>query len=108
MTQRQLYQWVKRKSKGWAGVNRHFRSNVEVFSRAVVRAQSSQVRKIAGCAEGKADSQRRRLQRFIQQEQPLAAFFSAWTETVVQASKTRQVVLVVDETKLRNQLGVMV
>jgi len=108
MNLRKLYQWVGKSSKQWNGVTRHFRENVKVFSRAVVRAQSSQVRKIAGAAGGKADSQRRRLQRFIKQEQPLAAFFANWTRSVVQAAKGKRVVLVVDETKLKAQLGVMV
>lgn len=108
MSQRRLYQWVGKTSKTWRGVTRHFRENVRVFSRAVVRSQSSQVRKIAGVAGGRADSQRRRLQRFIKQEQPLSAFFPGWTRSVVKALKTRQVVLVVDETKLKAAFGVMV
>ena len=108
MNLRQLYQWVKKSSKGWTGVTRHFRENVQVFSRAVVRAQSSQVRKLAGVAGGRADSQRRRLQRFLQQPQPLPAFFKGWTHSVVKALNQRQLVLVVDETKLQAALGVMV
>lgn len=108
MNLRKLYQWVSKTSKDWDGVSRHFRENVQVFSRAVVRAQSSQLRKIAGMAGGRADSQRRRLQRFVGQEQPLNAFFSAWTTSVVKALKQRQIVLVVDETKLNARFGVMV
>ena len=65
MNLRQLYQWVKRESKTWGGVSRHFRENVVVFSRGVARAQSSHIRKIAGCVEGQAEHQRRRLQRFL-------------------------------------------
>ncbi len=107
MSQRKLYQWVRKTSKTWGGVTRHFRENVRVFSRAVVRSQSSQVRKIAGVAGGRADSQRRRLQRFMKQGQPLSAFFVGWTRSVVKALKTRQVVLVVDETKLKAALAVM-
>lgn len=108
MSLRKLYQWVGKTSKSWSGVTRHFRENVQVFSRAVVRAQSSQVRKLAGAAGGKADSQRRRLQRFIKQPQPMSAFVAAWTRSVVTAAKAREVVLVVDETKLKAALGVMV
>lgn len=108
MNPKQLYHWVRGVSKTWTGVTRHFRENVCVFSRAVVRAQSSQLRKIAGCAQGKAESQRRRLQRFVKRPQPLSAFFEAWTRSVVKAIKPRSVVLVVDETKLKDQLGVMV
>ncbi len=108
MNKRQLYQWVRGVSKDWTGVTRHFRESVVVFSRGVARAQSSQVRKIAGCAGGKADSQRRRIQRFLAHEGSLAPFFKHWTRSVVRALKLKAVVLIVDETKLKDQLGVMV
>ncbi len=108
MNQRKLYQWVGKTSKQWGEVTRHFRENVRVFSRAVVRAQSSQVRAIAGCAGGRADSQRRRLQRFISGEQLLESFFVGWTSSVVRAIGQRRVILVVDETKLKGIWGVMV
>lgn len=108
MSLRRLYQWVKKTSKGWQGVTRHFRENVSVFSRGVVRAESSQIRKIAGASGGRADSQRRRLQRFIAQQQPMHAFFQSWTSSVVKMLKTRTLVLVVDETKLKAMFGVMV
>lgn len=104
---RQLYQWVKRESKKWEGLSRHGRENIVVFSRAVARAGSSQLRRIAGCAGGRADSQRRRLQRFVAQAQPLKQFFEGWTRSVLRALKQATVVLVVDETKLKDQLGVM-
>lgn len=108
MSLRKLYRWVGQISKDWQGVTRHFRENVRVFSRAVVRSQSSQVRKIAGVSGGRADSQRRRLQRFVNQRQPLKVFFQYWTSSLVRAFRQRQVVLVVDETKLKAVLGVMV
>lgn len=108
MNQRQLYQWVKAHSKTWTGVTRHFRENVVVFSRGVARAQSSHIRSIAGCVEGNSNSQRRRLQRFVGQPLALEAFFRGWTSSVVKTLKQRQVVLVVDETKLKAAFGVMV
>ncbi len=108
MSPRKLYQWVKKTSKGWQGVTRHFRESVQVFSRGVTRAGSSQIRKIAGASGQRADSQRRRLQRFIAQQQPLKAFFKSWTMSVVKHLKQRTVVLVVDETKLKAVYGVMV
>ena len=107
MNLRQLYQWVKKTSKTWTGVSRHFRENVVVFSRGVARAQSSHIRKIAGCVEGRAEHQRRRLQRFLGAETPLEDFFRNWTSSVFRSLKQRQVVLAVDETKLRDQFGVM-
>ena len=108
MNLRRLYQWVGKTSKQWSGVSPHFRENVRVFSRAVVRAQSSQVRKIAGASGQRADSQRRRLQRFLQATGGLNPFFQHWTRSVVKQLKQRHVVLVVDETKLKAVFGVMV
>jgi hypothetical protein len=108
MSLRKRYQWVKQTIKHWEGVSRHFRANVEVFSRGVVRAQSSHVRKIAGVSGGRADSQRRRLQRFLAAPQPINSFFQHWTRSVVETLKQRRIVLVVDETKLKATFGVMV
>src|SRR5258708_13260833 len=108
MNNRQLYQWVKRERKGWGEVNRHFRANVVVFSRGVVAAQSSQIRKIAGCVGGRSDSQRRRLQRYVAQTGSLRGFFKAWTRSMVKALGVTELVLAVDETKLRDTLAVMV
>lgn len=108
MNLRKLYQWVGKTSKQWQGVTRHFRESVQVFSRGVARSQSSQVRKIAGASGGKADSQRRRLQRFLERKQPQVAFFANWTRSVTQSVNRQPIVLVVDETKLKAELGVMV
>ena len=108
MNPKRLYQWVKRSSKKWVGTTRHFQRSVAVFSRGVVLAQSSQIRKISGCVGGKANSQRRRLQRFLKSEPSLAAFFGGWTRSVVQHIRPKSVVLIVDETKLLDVWGVMV
>lgn len=108
MNLRQLYQWVKKSSKQWDGVNRHFRENVVVFSRGVARTQSSHIRKIASGVEGQPDHQRRRLQRFLSAQTPLDGFFRGWTGSVVRALPAAPLVLVVDETKLKAQFGVMV
>lgn len=108
MKSQELYQWVESSSKGWTGFTRHFRENLAVFSRGVVRSQSSQIRKIAGVSGGKPESQRRRLQRFLKQAHDLKAFFGHWTRTVVQKLKLKELVVVVDETKLKAKLGVMV
>lgn len=108
MFPKKLYQWVKQSSKDWVGTTRHFRTNVMVFSRGVALAQSSQIRKISGCVGGNPDSQRRRLQRFVSGEQPLEIFFSGWTRSVVQWVKLKQIVLLVDETKLHADWGIMV
>ena len=108
MNQRRLYQWVRKVSKTWTGFSRHFRENVVVFSYGVAASQSSQIRKIAGCVPGQAESQRRRLQRFVNRPIAMDQFFTNWTRSVLKNLPTRQCVLVVDETKLKGSFGVMV
>lgn len=108
MNQRKLYQWVRKVSKTWTGFTCHFQENVTVFSRGVVMSRSSQIRKIAGCVPGKVDSQRRRLQRFIQRPMDMEQFFSHWTRSIVGSLRLKTLVLAVDETKLTDRFGVMV
>jgi hypothetical protein len=108
MNQRKLYQWVRKVSKTWSGFSRHFQENVAVFSRGVAVSHSSQIRKIAGGVPGKVDSQRRRLQRFIQRQIDMEQFFGQWTRSIVRTLKLNKVVLAVDETKLTGRFGVMV
>jgi len=107
MNSRKLYRWIKRESKKWGRVNRHFRENVVMFSRGAGLACSSQLRKIAGCVAGNAESNRRRLQRFVNREVDLAGFFAEWSGTLVKAVQQQEVVLVVDETKLKDRQSVM-
>jgi hypothetical protein len=108
MNRQALYQWLSETSKEWQGVTRHFQENVCHFSEGVARAKHSQVRKIAGCVRGEAESQRRRLQRFVAREVDLGGWFSEWTQSVVKTVAPRDIVLVVDETKLEDRFGVMV
>lgn len=105
---RQLYQWVKKEAKQWSGLTRHEVANIEVFSRGVVRAESSHIRRIAGYVGGQAHSQRRRLQRFVSKPGSNGAFFQAWTGSVVRRLRLEQIVVAVDETKLLDRVGVMV
>lgn len=108
MKPKQLYKWVTHISKSWTGLSRHFHKNVADFSRGVVLAQRSHLRGIAGVVGGNANSQRRRLQRFVQRSNPLEAFFAHWTRSVLEAVPQQEVVLIVDETKLQDRFGVMV
>lgn len=103
-----LYQWVEKEASQWAGLTRHEQANIVHFSQGVVVAGSSQIRRIAGCVGGKANSQRRRLQRFLKKESDAADFFKGWSGSVVRVANPAEIVLVVDETKLRDQVGVMV
>lgn len=108
MNRKQLYQWVDKTSKEWAGFTDHFQENVAHFSRGVVRAQASHVRKIAGCVAGVAESQRRRLQRFLGKEVAMEGWFGQWTQSILNTFAVDELVLVVDETKLEERFGVMV
>jgi hypothetical protein len=108
MNQRRLYRFGARFSKRLKGTTRHFRENVRVFSRAVVLARSSQVRRIAAASGGRADSQRRRLQRFVAQAQPMRLFFVYWVRQVLELAPSRTVVLVVDDTTIGGRVKVMV
>ena len=111
MNPRRLYQWVGKVSKSWTGFSRHFQEIVTVFSRGVVVSQSSQIRKIAGSVPGQVESQRRRLQRFMSRSINMDDFFTEWTRTVFKAVfksiRAREIVLIVDETKLKSEFGVM-
>lgn len=108
MNPKRLYPWVKRISKEWTGTTRHFKAAVVDFSPGVVKAGSGQIRRIAGHTRGKRQSQRRRLQRFVSRPQPLGTFFRVWTRSVLRTIRPKQVVLLIDETKLKADWGVMV
>jgi len=108
MNHKKLYHWVKNVSKEWQGVTRHFRENVRVFTQGVARSKSSHLRQIAGSSGGNADSQRRRLQRFVTNKKPIEGFFVSWTRSLIKALALDEIVLVVDETKLKDMFGVMV
>lgn len=108
MNQRQVYRWLKKSTKRWSGMTRHFKQNVLHFSAGVARANSSQMRKIAGMSAGRTESQLRRLQRFVAQEQPMEAFFVSWSKSVLERIASPLIVLAVDETKIADRLAVMV
>ncbi len=108
MNRQPLYQWLSETSKEWQGCTRHFQENVRHFSEGVARACHSQIRKIAGCVSGEAESQRRRLQRFVSREIELEEWFGEWTKSVVKRVAPDKVTLVVDETKVEDRFGVMV
>jgi len=108
MDPKQLYRWVEESSKSWEGTTRHFKAAVVAFSQGVVKAKSSRLRTVAGCVTGQTESQRRRLQRFVKREQPLEVFFEGWTRSVVHQMGGKRIVLIVDETKLEDEWGVMV
>jgi hypothetical protein len=82
-----------------------------LFSYGVIEAESSQQMKIArkvACGE-QAASAEKRLRRFIANESlSLTRFFVEWTAWVMRCLEGDAVVLLVDETKLGDQLALMV
>lgn len=105
---RKFYHWLREMSKDWTGLTRHARANIVLFSQGVARANHSQLRRVAGCVGGRAESQRRRLQRFVRDGIDVWQFFAVWTASLVRALRLKELVLAVDETKIGNQFGVLV
>lgn len=108
-----LYQWSEEIATRFAGVLNSWQvANVALFSMGVLKAESSRQEKISKAVIGgeRLDSVGRRLRRFIANKAfPLEAFFEAWTRWIVGGlPREERVYLLVDETKLGEQLGVMV
>ena len=82
-----------------------------MFSQGVVQAESCQQRKVAGklYRVGRRETIVRRLQRFISNRHiDLGRCFAEWTRWVVSSLALKEVVLLVDETKLSDRMGAMV
>ena len=112
MCHKKVYHWVKkvRKKCRQAGFSRHFCEALEIYSKGVARAKSSQIRKIATKVKGNRNSHRRRLQRFVGRKTDRCAWFEVWTAIVLQKirPKSKRLVLVVDEVKIEDRFGAMV
>jgi hypothetical protein len=106
-----LYQLEQLLSAHLPCLNSWQQANVALFSYGVIRAESSQQGAIAravSCAE-QVESTARRFRRWLGNESvDLMAFFEAWSRWVVSQVGDEQVTLLVDETKVQDQLGVMV
>src|SRR5512134_2250229 len=106
-----LYQWEQLLSAHLPSLNSWQQANVALLSYGVMRSESCQQGAIAravSCGET-VESTARRLRRFVNNQAiELERFFSEWSRWVVQAVGAKTVTLVVDETKLGDQLGVMV
>jgi hypothetical protein len=105
-----LYQWMDEIATWMPSLNTWQVENLALFSLGVIRAESSHQQAIArqiACGE-RVESAARRLRRFIANSSlDLGAVFEGWTRWVVRAMDADQVYLLVDETKLRDWLGVM-
>src|SRR6185295_132998 len=103
MNQNLLYQWQERIGKHLPSLSKWQMQNVALFSLGVIQSRSSQQRLIAEylVSQGEVDSLKRRLQRFLANEQvEMEPFFKEWTSWVSQACEQRTYTLLVDETKL--------
>lgn len=104
------YQWQAEIATRLRSVNKWQERNLALFSLGIVRAKSCRQGQIAEALgeAGAAKTVERRLQRFVSNEQlPLAACQVEWSRWVLDALVSDDIVLLVDETQLGNQLGVM-
>lgn len=105
-----LYQWEQLLSAHLPSFNSWQRANVALFSYGVIEAESCQQGTIARAVNGgeTVESTARRLRRFMDNETlDLKAFFIDWSRWLGQALGKRSVTLLVDETKIHDQMGVM-
>lgn len=105
-----LYQWTEAISKRLPCLNSWQVANVSLFSIGVMRAESCQQEQVARqVATGEqVASCARRWRRFVANERfPLTTFFTEWTAWVVSRLPAGTLYLLVDETKLHDQLAVM-
>lgn len=111
MNHQLLYQWEAEIAGQLPMLNSWQVANVALFSYGVIRAESCQQETLARqviCGE-KVSSAARRWRRYLDNEQfPLAAFLAGWSGWIVKALGSKQVTLLVDETKVQDRIGVMV
>jgi hypothetical protein len=105
-----LYQWQNEIAKHLGSLNSWQVENVALFSYGLIRAESCQQGSVArqvSCQE-KVDSASRRWRRFLDNKRfPLERFFQEWVSWVVEALALKQVMILVDETKLQDRVAVM-
>lgn len=106
-----LYQWIEEITMQIPSLNSWQAENLGLFSYGVVESESSQQMAIARkvvCGE-QVMSAERRLRRFIaNQSLDMESFFIEWTRWISRQMSGRELVLLVDETKIKDHLGIMV
>jgi len=110
MSQYALYQWFNEVVLHLGSLNRWQAKRLVVFALGVILAESCVLSKVAEHLPwlGKADSLERRFQRFVSDGQlHMERLQQEWTKWVLSAYDSREVVLVVDETKLGGHVSVM-
>lgn len=110
MRHQQLYQWLERIREGLPHLSKPQAVVLAIFSLGVVMAERCATSKVAERLSwlGKADSLERRLQRFLSNSRiSCETCCRAWSRWVVSRLSEHDIILLVDETKLGEWLGVM-
>jgi hypothetical protein len=105
-----LYKWQQLIAAHLPCLNSWQVENVAVFSYGVIQAESCQQGAIARqvCVGEQVESAARRWRRFLHNVRfPLEGFFAQWITWVVGALPSRNITLLVDETKLGKWIGAM-
>lgn len=106
-----LYQWSETIANRLPSLNSWQVENVSLFSIGIMRAESCQQEQVARqVATGeKVASCSRRWRRFLDNKRfPLSDFFREWTRWIISHMPIGKVYLLVDESKLGDQIGAMV
>jgi hypothetical protein len=110
MNEKLLYQWTNEIAMHLPDLNTWQVENLGLFSYGVIQAESCQQDEVSRQVSGgeKVESTSRRWRRFLHNEHfPLETFFKDWSGWICQGVPTRQITLLVDETKLQDRIGVM-
>lgn len=111
MNQQVLYQWEAEVGEHLPSLNSWQVANAALMSYGVMKAEGVQQQKVARQmrVSERVESAARRIRRFLANDGfPLRCFFVEWVRWVLGALGSRQVTLLVDETKLHDRLAVMV
>lgn len=110
MSQGLLYQWMRRVETAFSNLLKWQAMGLAIFSYGVVMARHCQLNRVAEemGAWGRADSVKRRLQRWLSNERiDVSRCCYWWVKWVWKQSELARPILLVDETKLGAWVGVL-
>jgi len=105
-----LYQWIKTVGRHFPTLKKWQATGLAIFSYGIVVAEACQVSKVAeGLALlGKIPSVERRLRRWLDKDEiEIGGCWESWVKWVWSACELPRAILLVDETKLGERIGVM-
>ena len=105
-----LYQWFGQMASNLPSMNYWQLSNLTLFCIGVMLSESSQQMSIARkvAAGQRVSSMERRLRRFLSNRKwDMDQFMVEWTRWVLSCLKVKRIHLLVDESKIRDRIGVM-